>query len=96
MKVTRVATAAEFDDAVGAAVQGAAGPVFVVLFGSEQPDTGESWCEDCVIADPLIRQAIRGVPHATLIECPVGDRAVCVPRRRTSPGTGRWGAGPQR
>merc|ERR1711916_236725 len=45
-----------------------------VFIGSEDPGTGESWCSDCVISDPIIRG---NVPQgATLVECPVGDRAV--------------------
>eukprot|EP00030_Apusomonadida_sp_AF-17_P008113 a846922_27.p1 GENE.a846922_27~~a846922_27.p1 ORF type:complete len:160 (+),score=55.38 a846922_27:71-481(+) len=51
-------------------------PTFCIFFGSEDPGTGESWCSDCVVADPLIRSSIRKLaPSATLFECPVGDRA---------------------
>jgi thiol-disulfide isomerase/thioredoxin len=48
--------------------------VFVLFFGSEEAATGQSWCPDCVIADPLIRQAISKVSDAVLIEAPVGLR----------------------
>lgn len=48
--------------------------VFVLFFGSEEAATGQSWCPDCVIADPLIRRAILQVPDAVLIEAPVGLR----------------------
>jgi len=75
MKVVRVQTPADFDKVVADVLAHAPGPVFVVLFGSEDPETHESWCPDCVIADPLIRTAIRGVPDSTLIECPVGARS---------------------
>ena len=47
-----------------------------MFIGSENPGTGESWCSDCVIADPIIRAGVREVAGATLIECPVGDREV--------------------
>jgi len=75
MKVVRVQTPADFDKVVGDVLANAPGPVFVVLFGSEDAETNESWCPDCVIADPLIRTAIRNVADSTLIECPVGARS---------------------
>ena len=75
MKIVRVVDLPDFDATVASTLAAAPGPVFVVLFGSEAPETGESWCEDCVIADPLIRSGVRAVPNATLIECPVGQRA---------------------
>lgn len=51
-------------------------PVFVLFFGTEVPETSESWCPDCVIADPLIRKAIltHASASAALIEAPVGHR----------------------
>ncbi|KAI7855974.1 hypothetical protein BDC45DRAFT_505203 [Circinella umbellata] len=51
-------------------------PVFVLFFGNELPETSESWCPDCVIADPRIRKAILDHAPATsaLIEAPVGLR----------------------
>ncbi len=55
---------------------GANGLIFLLFFGSERPETGESWCPDCVVADPVIRGtlgSIQALP-VTLIECPVGDR----------------------
>jgi hypothetical protein len=50
------------------------GPIFVLFFGTENQATGQSWCPDCVIADPKIRMTIATRPDATLVECPVGDR----------------------
>ena len=54
--------------------------VFLLFFGSEAPETGESWCPDCVMADPVIRGTLARMAHMTgrpvhLVECPVGDRA---------------------
>ncbi|KAI8870382.1 hypothetical protein GQ42DRAFT_162755 [Ramicandelaber brevisporus] len=55
------------------------GKIFVLFFGREVPETGESWCPDCVLADPVIRLGIdqyakkNGV-KATLVEVPVDRR----------------------
>lgn len=51
-------------------------PVYVVFFGTEKPETNESWCPDCVVADPLIRKAIltHAPENALLLEAPVGHR----------------------
>ena len=92
MKLVRVPAFTDFDAVVASTVEAAPGPVFVVLIGSATEETGESWCEDCVIADPLIRAAIRGVPNSTLIECPVGQRAEYASRPRGRPCT-RWARG---
>jgi hypothetical protein len=92
MKLVRVQATADFDEVVATTVAQAPGPVFVVLFGSATPETGESWCEDCVIADPLIRTAIKGVPQSTLIECPVGQRAEYARAQREGGCAGRVGA----
>ena len=48
--------------------------MFVLFFGTEVPETSESWCPDCVIADPLIRKAISPIENAILLEAPVGAR----------------------
>ncbi|BFZ59828.1 hypothetical protein YB2330_000849 [Saitoella coloradoensis] len=47
---------------------------YTYLFGSEDPQTGQSWCSDCHDADPLILRAVATF-DAVLIQCPVGDRA---------------------
>ena len=47
-----------------------------LFFGSEDPQTAESWCPDCVTADPVLRAAIRRLrPDLTVYECPVGARS---------------------
>ncbi len=47
-----------------------------LVFGAEQPDTGASWCPDCVVADPVLRAGIaRQRPELTVYECPVASRA---------------------
>ena len=50
--------------------------IFALFFGSESPSTNnESWCPDCVIADPVIRSSIREVvKDVVLLECPVGQK----------------------
>ncbi|KAI8645628.1 hypothetical protein BD408DRAFT_411268 [Parasitella parasitica] len=72
MKSVRVNTES-FDQEVDKAIKSGS-PVFVLFFGTETPETSESWCPDCVIADPLVRRAIIPVKDAILIEAPVGDR----------------------
>jgi len=50
--------------------------VFVLFFGTEDPDkNNESWCPDCVIADPLVRKWVKKVPDSVLLEAPVGTRS---------------------
>ncbi|KAJ3053498.1 Thioredoxin domain-containing protein 17 [Rhizophlyctis rosea] len=76
MKAIRIPETHEFDAKLAEVLSSAPGPVYVLLFGSEDPATGESWCRDCVIADPLIRKYVNKVPNSTLLECPVGPRSV--------------------
>ncbi|KAK4510545.1 uncharacterized protein ATC70_004976 [Mucor velutinosus] len=72
MKSVRV-NIENFDQEVSKAVE-TGNPVFVLFFGTETPETSESWCPDCVIADPLVRKAIIPVQNAILLEAPVGAR----------------------
>ncbi|KAI8331580.1 hypothetical protein BC941DRAFT_360279 [Chlamydoabsidia padenii] len=67
-------TIQDFDTKVEKALQDEHNKVFVVFFGTELETTGQSWCPDCVIADPLIRKALVDVTGAVLIEAPVGLR----------------------
>ena len=92
MKIIRIQEFNQFDSILLQTLQSAPGRVFVLLFGSEDPATGESWCSDCVIgnslfnygilckyvADPRIRKAIMTVPNSTLLEVPVGPRSMYV------------------
>jgi hypothetical protein len=72
MPIRRCSTPAEANAALAAL--GAEEALFV-FFGSNQPETGASWCPDCVTADPVLRAAISRVrPDLDLFECPVGDR----------------------
>ncbi|KAI9294748.1 hypothetical protein K502DRAFT_304537, partial [Neoconidiobolus thromboides FSU 785] len=48
--------------------------LFTLFFGTELSETDESWCPDCVIADPKIRKYANQVENCILLECPVGDR----------------------
>ncbi|KAL1933316.1 hypothetical protein VTP01DRAFT_7406 [Rhizomucor pusillus] len=74
MKAVR-ANIEEFDTKIAEAVS-RSNNVYVVFFGTEVPETSESWCPDCVIADPLIRKALlnEAPEDAILVEAPVGDR----------------------
>jgi hypothetical protein len=40
--------------------------IFVFFFGAELEETGESWCPDCIIADPKVRQWISKIPNSLL------------------------------
>ena len=52
------------------------GSALFAFFGSEDPGTGESWCKDCVTADPILRSlCVQLRPDLTLYECPVGERS---------------------
>ena len=37
-------------------------------------ETGESWCSDCRVADPVIEETFKNFP-CTIITCPVGPRS---------------------
>ncbi|KAJ3295607.1 Thioredoxin domain-containing protein 17 [Rhizoclosmatium sp. JEL0117] len=73
--VHRVHNFYQFDLTLATSLADARGRVFVMTFGSEDPETGESWCPDSRAGMPLIRKAIEKVSNATLLECPTGDRA---------------------
>ncbi|RIA82080.1 hypothetical protein C1645_662983, partial [Glomus cerebriforme] len=67
----------QFDGTVDKIVQEHKGQnVFVVLFGTEVPNTGKSWCPDCVDADPFIHKYFeeKAPVDSVLIEVPVGTR----------------------
>ncbi|KAI9328388.1 hypothetical protein BDR26DRAFT_900840 [Obelidium mucronatum] len=67
MKVQRVSELTDFDATLTSVLSSSSGRVFVVVFASEDPASGQS-------CDPLIRKAILKVPDSTLIEAPAGDR----------------------
>ncbi|KAJ2796143.1 hypothetical protein H4R21_004830, partial [Coemansia helicoidea] len=74
MKCVRVTEPAEFDGLAARALAEAR-DVFVLFFGRELAATGESWCPDCVIADPAVRKAVGKVEGAVLLEVPVDPRS---------------------
>lgn len=48
--------------------------MFALFTGSLDAD-GESWCSDCVKADPVVIEGLKSAPEATcFITCYVGDR----------------------
>jgi hypothetical protein len=75
MPIARLATPAEVETSLTALGAGG-GSAMYLFFGSEDPATGESWCPDCVIADPVLRRACATLrPDLVLYECPVGPRS---------------------
>ncbi|KAH6577932.1 hypothetical protein BASA50_003850 [Batrachochytrium salamandrivorans] len=74
MRAVRITDERDFDNVLGSTIATSQGPVFVLFFGTEVSTTGESWCPDCVIADPLIRRTIARIPDAVLVEAPAGGR----------------------
>ncbi|KAJ1905560.1 hypothetical protein GGI01_002358 [Coemansia sp. RSA 376] len=73
MKCIRVSDPASFDALVTGALK-QSDAVYVLFFGREAPGTNKSWCSDCVIADPLVREEIGRVENSVLLEVPV-DRS---------------------
>ena len=48
-----------------------------LFFGTEDENTGESWCPDCVVACPVVRRLCRELrPELPLYEFPVGTLMV--------------------
>eukprot|EP01111_Echinosteliopsis_oligospora_P011938 TRINITY_DN403_c0_g1_i3.p1 TRINITY_DN403_c0_g1~~TRINITY_DN403_c0_g1_i3.p1 ORF type:complete len:133 (+),score=37.95 TRINITY_DN403_c0_g1_i3:1011-1409(+) len=45
-------------------------PLFVYVYAARNPETGISWCPDCVKAEPFLEELNR-IPDAVLLECPV-------------------------
>ena len=64
---TQVATPADFE----AALEAAPSPTYAVFFGERDAD-GQSWCPDCVEADPVISAVLSGREEGSgLLECVV-------------------------
>lgn len=75
MPIRRLATPADVAASLATATAGSESALYL-FFGSEDPATGESWCPDCVIADPVLRRACTILrPDLVLYECPVGARS---------------------
>ncbi|KAJ2718425.1 hypothetical protein GGI07_005765 [Coemansia sp. Benny D115] len=70
MKCIRVNEPEKFDSLIAESLS-QSDSVFVLFFGREVPSTGNSWCPDCVIADPKVRKAIGSVENSILLEVPV-------------------------
>ncbi len=72
MIITRLETPLEVDEVLSRS----SGEQVLLFFGTERPETGASWCGDCVIAHPVIRATLSAIRsrEVTLHECPVGDR----------------------
>ncbi|KAJ3176177.1 hypothetical protein HDU87_005392 [Geranomyces variabilis] len=76
MPTTLVPNPAAFPPALSAALAAAAPPnrIYVLLYATEDPATGKSWCPDCVTADPLVAAEFAARPNATLLRVATGDR----------------------
>ncbi|XP_029164433.1 thioredoxin domain-containing protein 17-like isoform X2 [Nylanderia fulva] len=58
---------------------GNAESVYILYTGTKLPETGESWCPDCVEAYPFIEQGFNAASEETqLVIVEVGDRALVV------------------
>ncbi|XP_012231471.1 thioredoxin domain-containing protein 17 [Linepithema humile] len=50
-------------------------PTYILYTGTKLPDTGKSWCSDCVEAEPFIEKGFQGASDKTqLVIVEVGDR----------------------
>lgn len=56
------------------AISNSQGRVFVLVYASEDPATGRSWCPDCYNAEPKIKEAISKVQDSTLIIAYAGQK----------------------
>ena len=69
-----VAAPADFDAAFESAVAESSACFYGLFIGSNKPDTGKSWCPDCVRADPVLRKVLDDplqVPDGTVVlDCP--------------------------
>ncbi len=75
MPIRRLAQPAEAFTTLDQVVSTDASALFL-FFGTEDPQTGASWCPDCVTADPILRRTISSQrPDLILYECPVGVRS---------------------
>lgn len=49
--------------------------IFVLFSGSKDPNSGKSWCSDCVVAEPVVKGALDKAPEdAVFIYVSVGGR----------------------
>ena len=48
---------------------------FILFTGSQDEKTGQSWCPDCVVADPVIHQNLKYLDeHSEFLTCYVGNK----------------------
>lgn len=75
MPILRCASPAEAS-AVADTLVAQQGSALFLFFGAEDPQTGASWCPDCVTADPILRRTIALTrKDLRVYECPVGQRS---------------------
>jgi len=75
MKLIRIpfAEAAQFDSKLQTIFTSFPSSKYFVLFFGSEVQGGNSWCPDCIVADPVIKKAISKVDNLVLVECPVGN-----------------------
>lgn len=74
IKSIRVSNIVEFDTQIKCAIE-AGNPVLALFFfGTNEPETSDSWCSDCGIANSIVRKAIQ-VKKYILIEAAAGGRS---------------------
>ncbi|XP_033027358.1 thioredoxin domain-containing protein 17 [Lacerta agilis] len=50
--------------------------IFAYFSGTKDPQSGTSWCPDCVTAEPIVRGELKYLPEGSVfIYCQVGERA---------------------
>ncbi|XP_014784113.1 thioredoxin domain-containing protein 17 isoform X1 [Octopus bimaculoides] len=63
-----------YDEYVATADENKGKTIFALFTGSKD-SSGQSWCPDCVRADPVIKRNMKQLPSdAIFIHCNVGDR----------------------
>eukprot|EP01112_Ceratiomyxa_fruticulosa_P000053 TRINITY_DN1006_c0_g1_i1.p1 TRINITY_DN1006_c0_g1~~TRINITY_DN1006_c0_g1_i1.p1 ORF type:complete len:132 (-),score=24.38 TRINITY_DN1006_c0_g1_i1:76-471(-) len=69
-KIINVPSPREFDDILNENLK-TSKRLFVLVFGSLVLETKQSWCPDCVRAQPLIYDALDKIDDVVLLDCPV-------------------------
>ncbi|KAI8053507.1 hypothetical protein BDF22DRAFT_685051, partial [Syncephalis plumigaleata] len=75
MNSTTIVDNPQVFDSVLAALPTVPRNTFIYFYGSINPDTGLSWCPDCVDVEDKINTTVVALPDSLLIRCPVGDRS---------------------
>lgn len=56
-------------------IEAAKNPVYILFTGDKSESNGQSWCPDCNVADPVIKNNLHLLSdNSEFITCFVGDR----------------------